>query len=74
MAKGILNMVTNVGQYADGEHPTGLWLSELTHAWEVFDEAGFEQTLVSPAGGEVPLEPRVDSADYDAIYFTGGMR
>lgn len=72
MAKGILNMVTNVGQYADGEHPTGLWLSELTHAWEVFDEAGFEQTLVSPAGGEVPLEPRVDSADYDAIYFTGG--
>lgn len=104
MAKRILNVVTNVSHYADGEHPTGLWLSELTHAWEVFDEAGFEQTLVSPTGGEVPLEPRslkfpnydksakawhndpakmallkntlapdaVDSADYDAIYFTGG--
>lgn len=104
MTKRILNVVTNVGHYDDPSHPTGLWLSELTHAWDVFEEHGFEQTLVSPAGGAVPLEPRalkfpsydktanawrassermgllentlapedVDSADYDAIYFTGG--
>jgi putative intracellular protease/amidase len=104
MTKRILNVVTNVGHYDDPSHPTGLWLSELTHAWQVFEEHGFEQTLVSPAGGAVPLEPRalkfpsydktakawrassermallentlspedVDSADYDAIYFTGG--
>ncbi|KAA0016543.1 type 1 glutamine amidotransferase domain-containing protein [Antrihabitans cavernicola] len=104
MSKRILNVVTNVGHYDDPGHPTGLWLSELTHAWHVFDEHGFEQTLVSPAGGAVPLEPRalkfpnydktakawrndparmallestlspeqVDSADYDAIFFTGG--
>jgi putative intracellular protease/amidase len=104
MTKRILNVVTNVGHYDDASHPTGLWLSELTHAWHVFEQAGFEQTLVSPAGGAVPLEPRalkfpnydrtakawradpgkmalledtlspeeVDSADYDAIYFTGG--
>lgn len=100
----ILNVVTNVAHYDDPDHPTGLWLSELTHAWEAFAKAGFEQTLVSPAGGAVPLEPRslkfpsydrsakawhndpekmallertlspeqVDSADFDAIYFTGG--
>ncbi|HJQ04864.1 MAG TPA: type 1 glutamine amidotransferase domain-containing protein, partial [Nocardioides sp.] len=104
MAQRILNVVTNVAHYDDPDHPTGLWLSELTHAWHVFEEAGFEQTLVSPAGGAVPLEPRalkfpnydktakawradpakmallestlspeqVDSAEYDAIYFTGG--
>jgi putative intracellular protease/amidase len=104
MAKRILNVVTNVGHYDAPDHPTGLWLSELTHAWHVFEEAGLEQTLVSPAGGAVPLEPRalkfpnydktakawradpakmallentlspeqIDSADYDAIYFTGG--
>lgn len=58
MTKRILHVVTNVGQYADGEHPTGLWLSELTHAWKVFEEAGFEQAIVSPAGGASPLEPR----------------
>ncbi|MEV0033910.1 type 1 glutamine amidotransferase domain-containing protein [Nocardia sp. NPDC050793] len=104
MTKRILNVVTNVGHYDDPSHPTGLWLSELTHAWDVFAEYGFEQTLVSPAGGPTPLEPRslkfpsygktakawhddparmallentaapeeIDSADYDAIYFTGG--
>lgn len=58
MTKRIINVVTNVSHYDDPSHPTGLWLSELTHAWEVFEEHGFEQTLVSPAGGAVPLEPR----------------
>lgn len=104
MTKRILNIVTNVGHYDDRSHPTGLWLSELTHAWHVFEERGFEQTIVSPEGGAVPLEPRslkfpnddktakawradpdrmalledtprpdeIDSADFDAIYFTGG--
>ena len=54
----ILNVVTNVGHYDDPSHPTGLWLSELSHAWDVFAERGFEQTIVSPAGGRSPLEPR----------------
>lgn len=58
MAKRVLLVVTNVGQYDDASHPTGLWLSELTHAWEVFEEHGFEQTIVSPSGGPSPLEPR----------------
>ncbi|MFF1831778.1 type 1 glutamine amidotransferase domain-containing protein [Paenarthrobacter sp. NPDC058040] len=104
MTKRILHVVTNVSHYDDPSHPTGLWLSELVHAWEVFEERGFEQAIVSPQGGSVPLEPRslkfpsfdkaskswhadpermallantaspddIDSADYDAIYFTGG--
>ncbi|MFE9538153.1 hypothetical protein [Streptomyces sp. NPDC006691] len=58
MTKRVLNVVTNVGHYDDPSHTTGLWLSELTHAWRVFEEHGYEQTLVSPAGGAVPLEPR----------------
>ncbi len=104
MTRRILHVVTNIGHYDDPDHPTGLWLSELSHAWEVFEERGFEQRIVSPAGGPSPLEPRslkfpnydktakawradparmallattlrpdqVDSADYDAIFFTGG--
>lgn len=104
MTKRVLIVVSNVGHYDDPRHPTGLWLSELTHAWHVFEEAGCEQILVSPLGGAVPLEPRslkfptydktakawhadpakmtllestkrpdqIDSADFDAIYFTGG--
>src|SRR6476619_80638 len=104
MTKRILNVVTNVGHYEAPSEPTGLWLSELTHAYHVFGEAGYEQTIVRPKGGRSPLEPRslkfpsndkgakawkaddakmalvantaspeqIDSADFDAIYFTGG--
>lgn len=104
MTKRILNVVTNVSHYEDPSEPTGLWLSELTHACHVFAEAGYDQTIVSPKGGLSPLEPRslkfpnydksakawkadpakmallaetaspdeIDSADFDAIYFTGG--
>ncbi|WP_309064212.1 type 1 glutamine amidotransferase domain-containing protein [Microbacterium sp.] len=58
MAKRILHVVTNVGSYEDRSHRTGLWLSELTHAWHVFEQRGFEQQIVSPKGGTSPLEPR----------------
>ena len=37
---------------------TGLWLSELTHAYRLFAEAGYDQTIVSPKGGRSPLERR----------------
>jgi hypothetical protein len=58
MPKRILNVVTNVSHYEDPSKPTGLWLSELTHAYHVFAKAGYEQTIVSPKGGVSPLEPR----------------
>ena len=56
--KRIAHVVTNVSHYENPEEPTGLWLSELTHAWEVFADKGYTQTLVSPLGGKAPLEPR----------------
>ncbi|MEB3069486.1 type 1 glutamine amidotransferase domain-containing protein [[Mycobacterium] vasticus] len=58
MTKRILSVVSNVSHYADPSEPTGLWLSELTHAYDVFAQAGYQQTLVSPKGGLSPLEPR----------------
>jgi putative intracellular protease/amidase len=54
----ILHVVSNVAHHGDSPEPTGLWLSELTHAWQVFEAQGHEQRLVSPAGGACPLEPR----------------
>jgi putative intracellular protease/amidase len=58
MTKRILHVVTNVSHYADPDEPTGLWLSELTHAWDLFEAEGYEQRIVSPKGGTSPLEPR----------------
>ena len=56
--KRILHIVSNVSHYADPSHPTGLWLSEPTHAWDVFADKGYEQHIASPSGGQSPLEPR----------------
>ncbi|AJE47075.1 type 1 glutamine amidotransferase domain-containing protein [Celeribacter indicus] len=58
MAKRILHVVSNVSHYAGSNKPTGLWLSELTHAYDVFADMGHEQTIMSPKGGVSPLEPR----------------
>ena len=58
MSRRILHVVTNVTHYADPTQSTGLWLSELTHAWEVFAAQGYAQRIISPLGGAVPLEPR----------------
>ena len=58
MPRHILHVVSNVAHYDDPAEPTGLWLSELSHAWEVFAQRGYAQHLVSPLGGHSPLEPR----------------
>ncbi|MGM7655240.1 type 1 glutamine amidotransferase domain-containing protein, partial [Serratia marcescens] len=51
-------VVTNVSHYDNPAYKTGLWLSELTHAYAIFAGQGYEQHIVSPQGGRSPLEPR----------------
>lgn len=58
MTHRILHVVSNVTHYTDPADPTGLWLSELTHAYHEFEKAGHVQHIVSPKGGQSPLEPR----------------
>ncbi|MFT3898437.1 MAG: type 1 glutamine amidotransferase domain-containing protein [Thermomonas sp.] len=58
MTRRILHVVSNVAHFDDPAHPTGLWLSELTHAYDHFEERGYEQRIMSPKGGVSPLEPR----------------
>lgn len=58
--KKILHVVTNVSHYdaPNESEPTGLWLGELTHAYDEFAKQGYEQTIISPNGGESPIEPK----------------
>ncbi|QEH38033.1 Molecular chaperone Hsp31 and glyoxalase 3 [Aquisphaera giovannonii] len=53
----LLIIVTNVGEYEKVGYRTGLWLGELTHFWDVAEEAGFQMDIASPAGGYVPIDP-----------------
>lgn len=52
----ILIIVTSVAHYQSGLE-TGLWLSELTHIYDKAKKAGYEITIASPKGGNVPIDP-----------------
>ncbi|GAA5630134.1 hypothetical protein Acal02_00731 [Acinetobacter calcoaceticus] len=58
MSKRILHVVTNVAQYEKVDRPTGLWLGELTHAYDEFEKHHYIQDIVSPLGGHSPIEPK----------------
>jgi putative intracellular protease/amidase len=53
----ILIIVTSVGEYEKTGYRTGLWLGELTHFYDVAEEAGFDLTIASVDGGAVPIDP-----------------
>jgi len=43
---------------------TGFWLEEFAAPYYIFKDAGAEVVLASPAGGQPPLDPKSDSADF----------
>lgn len=53
----ILIIVTNINMYASGNYPTGLWLSELTHIYQAAKDKGYDVTIASPNGGNIPVDP-----------------
>lgn len=53
----ILIIGTNIAIYERGDLETGLWLSELTHMYHSAKEQGYEITIASPKGGNIPLDP-----------------
>lgn len=52
----ILIIVTNISTYTSGKE-TGLWLSEFTHIYDAAKKEGYEITIASPNGGNVPIDP-----------------
>jgi len=55
--KKILIVLTSHGEFTPSHEPTGYWLSELTHFYDVLNEAGFDIDIASPRGGEPPMDP-----------------
>jgi len=57
--KRVLILVTNHSDFEKpNAEPTGLWLSELTHFYDVFKEEGITMDIVSPKGGNIPIDSR----------------
>jgi len=57
--KKVLIVVSNHTDFDDPKaETTGLWLSELTHFYDVFEEAGVQMEIISPKGGKISIERR----------------
>ncbi|WP_455350835.1 type 1 glutamine amidotransferase domain-containing protein [Acinetobacter yuyunsongii] len=54
----ILVVMTNHSKYPSREDTTGLWVTELTHFYDVAHKAGYEMDFITPKGGAVPLDER----------------
>jgi len=55
----VLILVTNHSDFEKpNAEPTGLWLSELTHFYDVFEEQGIDMEIISPKGGKIPIDSR----------------
>ena len=59
----ILMVLTSHDQLGNTGKKTGFWLEEFAAPYYAFKDAGADVTLVSPQGGQPPLDPKSDEAD-----------
>lgn len=61
--KKILMVLTSHDQLGDTGKKTGFWLEEFAAPYYALKDAGADITVVSPAGGQPPLDPKSDEPD-----------
>jgi len=60
----ILIVLTSHDQLGNTGRKTGFWLEELAAPYYVFKDAGVEMVLVSPKGGQPPLDPKSNEPSF----------
>jgi putative intracellular protease/amidase len=60
----ILMVLTSNDRLGASDKKTGIWLEEFASPYYAFKDAGADVTLASPLGGEPPLDPRSDTANF----------
>ena len=58
MSKKILFVVTSHNKKGSTNEPTGYYLGEVSHPWEVLHSAGYDIDFGSPKGGKAPVDGR----------------
>ena len=56
----VLMVLTSHDQLGNTGKKTGFWLEEFAAPYYAFKDAGADVTLVSPKGGQPPLDPKSD--------------
>ncbi|MDW6003255.1 type 1 glutamine amidotransferase domain-containing protein [Vibrio mangrovi] len=60
----ILMVLTSHSELGNTGAKTGFWLEEFAAPYYTFKDAGAELVLASPEGGQPPLDPKSDLADF----------
>ena len=60
----ILMVLTSHDQLGTTGLKTGFWLEEFASPYYVFKDANADITIVSPKGGQPPLDPKSDEPDF----------
>lgn len=53
----VLFVLTSHDQLGNTGHKTGFWVEEFAAPYYVFKDAGFDITIVTPKGGQAPIDP-----------------
>lgn len=61
--KKILMVLTSHDQLGNTGHKTGFWLEEFAAPYYLFKDADAQVTLVSPLGGQPPIDPKSHAPD-----------
>lgn len=59
----VLIVTTSHSKKGDTSPDTGIWLEELAGPYYVFEDAGEYITIASPNGGQIPIDPKSESAE-----------
>ena len=62
--KKILMVLTSHESLGNTGEKTGFWIEEFAAPYYLFKDAGAAVTLASPAGGQPPIDPKSELADF----------
>lgn len=62
--KSVLMVLTSHSELGDTGEKTGFWVEEFAAPYYAFLDAGIKVTLASPAGGQPPIDPKSELADF----------
>ena len=57
-------VITSHSELGNTGEETGFWVEEFAAPYYAFIDAGIEVTLASPAGGQPPIDPKSELADF----------
>ncbi len=60
----LLMVLTSHADLGNTGEKTGFWVEEFAAPYYAFKEAGIEITLASPQGGQAPIDPKSELADF----------